>query len=130
MVEQSLTKGLSIIIPIGIPALGKSYLVNLLQKQAISQGINFKIVSSDVIRKTCMDNLMKKKPDTKKDDAFNSTGKEAGKLFMSTVEGALKEGCIDFDTKKTVVYLDKNHPPNAFRGIFETISKVEGQFGR
>jgi hypothetical protein len=67
-------KNLIAIIPMGIPAIGKSKVFEALQKdEAALKNFEFVFVSSDDTRKVCMDEFMKHHPTATEDDAFKGT---------------------------------------------------------
>ena len=63
-----------------------------------------------------MDNEKRKNPNISKDDLFKKTKNSADKAFEKGVINAIKNA-----QGKTIVCLDKNHPPN---GIAKSIRIV------
>jgi len=62
------------IIPMGIPGIGKSKVFEALMKsEAALKLFHFDSVSSDDIRKECIDKYMAAKPHARQDDAFKAT---------------------------------------------------------
>ncbi|CDW91204.1 UNKNOWN [Stylonychia lemnae] len=117
---QRSKKTVIVIIPFGITGSGKTTLrENLSQIVQEKLRWNFKYVSSDEIRKECMDKAMQNGKMTR-DEAFDRTGREAIKQFDYKLQKTISD--ISKSTKTFhVVFVDKNHPKN---GIAKTVGLI------
>ena len=69
-------------MPVSIPGMGKTFYLNTFyQEIKKNPKFDFKIISSDDIRKELMNDLRLKKPKLSEDDLFSQTGKDAGKTY-------------------------------------------------
>ena len=111
-----------VIIPMGIPGMGKTYFVNLFKKhlEAMSMKIQFSSISSDEVRRECMDRLGRHKRNWSEEQLYDKTGKEAKDLFNSRL-GQLLQSSSKRDCDAHFIFIDKNHPPNAIKGTFDLI---------
>lgn len=75
-----------VIIPMGIPAIGKSKIFEavLKNKEAMAK-FNFVSVSSDDVRKQCMEQYLATNPGISRDDAFNNTQVSYRKAFHNAL---------------------------------------------
>lgn len=114
------SKRVLVIIPMGVPGMGKTYLVKQLQDEAVSLGCSFSIVSSDQVRRSCMDDHMARNHSKDLDKAFEATAKKARDMFFERVKEGLRS------TKQVhVLFMDKNHPPNAISGTLKELEKMK-----
>ena len=113
-------KLLVVLVPMTLPGSGKTSFVNSLRDIMNEKKISFFSISSDAIRANLMSTLMARNRRMSRDEAFQQTGKYAGKEF----EKALREQIelyIDCKNNKGLLYIDKNHPPNAISRSLDTI---------
>ena len=109
-----------VIVPVGIPGMGKTYLLNTFRKLVEGNSCEFSMLSSDEVRKECMDKLSKRNKKLKFDELYDRTGKDARNLFNDRLVNLISTS----DQKKTkahFIFVDKNHPPNAFKGTIDLI---------
>ena len=106
-----------VLVPVGIPALGKSTLVTSI-RELLDPNWSFTVVSSDAIRREEMEKYMRKNHTKNLDLAFEKTCKSGPTAFFQRVEQSL-------NSKKSVhvLVLDKNHPPNAIGKTLETLRR-------
>jgi hypothetical protein len=107
-----------VIIPMGIPGMGKSNLISSFREIVEELGCTMDVVSSDVVRQECMKEYMEKNPTAKFDQAFDKTRNAAKMKFDAEIRRSL-----DKDSDHHVLFIDKNHPPNAIKGTLELLSK-------
>ncbi|CAG9319447.1 unnamed protein product [Blepharisma stoltei] len=111
-------EGTYVIVPLGIPALGKTELVPVFQEIAERNGFMFVSISSDKIRGELYNKYIEENGKTDEQVLYDKTTKQTIKLFQDEIISALSQ-----DSSRKIIYLDKNHPPNAIKGSFETIKK-------
>lgn len=107
-----------VIIPMGIPGMGKSSLITSFREIVEELGCTMDVVSSDIIRQECMKEYMEKHPTAKFDHAFDKTRNAAKMKFDTEIRRSLEK-----DSDHHVLFIDKNHPPNAIKGTLELLSK-------
>ena len=113
---------LYVLVPIGIPGMGKTYFVQTLRKFVEENSFELSIISSDKVRQECMEKLSKKNKRLSFDQLFEKTGKDARNLFNDK----LRELISTTDQRKSkahFVFIDKNHPPNAINGTLDLIRR-------
>lgn len=100
------------IIPMGIPAIGKSKIFEQLMKLGEPHKIfQFDFVSSDDIKKACIDKYQKDHPEATTEIAFNSTQGS----YKASFAHALKVAAENLVPGKVhCIIVDKNHPGNGF----------------
>lgn len=108
-----------VIIPFGVVGSGKSTFLRTLREIVDRLGWKLESVSSDETRKECMDKILQAQKCTKQ-KAFESSAKQAGKLFFSRLEKLIA------DTNKRenpvhIIFIDKNHPLNAIERTVDSI---------
>jgi len=105
------------IIPMGIPGIGKSKVFeNLIKNGEALKKFQFSSVSSDDIRKECMDKYMAKNPKADEDEAFKGTaGPYKGAFYKALGNAASKH----FPGKIHCIIVDKNHPGNGISSSVE-----------
>lgn len=104
-----------LVIPIGFPGIGKTYLTNILKEFCKEKSLDFKEISSDKIRKKCIANYLNENPtvsyDENQSEVFKKTSKVAKAYFESNLTNYL-------NAKKTyLIYCDKNFPPNGLKHL-------------
>jgi hypothetical protein len=77
------------------------------------------VISSDVIRRTAMEEYMRNDPRGDLEKAFEKTAKTAKQRFTRGLAESLRSTA---DT--SIVFLDKNHPTNSIRGLFEDLHSL------
>ena len=111
------SKRVLVIIPMGIPGMGKTYLVQRLEAETQSLGCSFHIVSSDKVRRSLMEDYMERTHSRDLNKAFESTAKKAKTVFFDRVREGLRS-----NKPVHVLFIDKNHPPNA---VSPTLKELE-----
>ncbi len=101
------------LMPMGVPGLGKSTLVESVRGYCMKNGISFLQVSSDDTRREKIDELMSKNKKLTLDEAFQRSGKSAGSSFFKTLENMMKTRYKRQEANE-VIFIDKNHPPNVW----------------
>lgn len=117
----SFRKKIFAIVPIGIPGMGKSFQIKVIEEVISSMNGRMEIVSSDVTRQKCMENLAAKQPELTLDQRFERSGKDARNSFNAQVKALLNK---DFKEDFFVLFLDKNHPPNALKGAISALREA------
>ena len=107
-----------IFVPLTIPGMGKSYLFReVIRPYCEDNGLIVRYVSSDAIRKSEMDALRTKEPNASENVLFSRTRESADEAFNKMLIHHLKEKALE----DKVIYIDKNHPPNAIKKTVELI---------
>ena len=109
-----------IIVPMGIPGMGKSNLVSIFHENLDKYDASFDIISSDDTRAECMDKQGRKNKNLSRDELFDKTGKEARDLFNKRLSSLLANAHKKRETN-IFIFLDKNHPPNAIPGVLKLV---------
>lgn len=107
---------LIVLMPITIPGTGKTSFVDSLEKLMNQNNVYFFSVSSDKIRLKLMNNEIRK--GASKESAFNLTGKYANKEFERELRGKV-DAYMNSKSKVGMLFIDKNHPPNAISRSME-----------
>eukprot|EP00331_Platyophrya_macrostoma_P006590 CAMPEP_0176420686 /NCGR_PEP_ID=MMETSP0127-20121128/8744_1 /TAXON_ID=938130 /ORGANISM="Platyophrya macrostoma, Strain WH" /LENGTH=668 /DNA_ID=CAMNT_0017801309 /DNA_START=1 /DNA_END=2007 /DNA_ORIENTATION=- len=118
-----------IIIPMGIPGMGKSTFVNTFKELLKKYDACLDIISSDETRAECMQNLAKQKKNLSQDQLFEKTGKDARDLFNQRL-ALLIANAHKKRESNVFIFIDKNHPPNALKGTFELIHSNGGHLDK
>jgi hypothetical protein len=111
------SKDIVVLVPMTIPGTGKTYFVEQLKEMLNKTDIIFNKLSSDDIRLSVMNTTFKH---LSKDEAFSASGQQATREFENELKRLFG---LSSAAKRSLVYLDKNHPPNALSRVFETIRK-------
>ena len=115
-------KRIIILIPMTIPGNGKTFFIKQLKEIIEKYGIEFYSIGSDMIRRQVMDDLMRKKR-LKEKEAFERSGKIANFKFEEQLVDTFDEIYKSKKIKDSIIYIDKNHPPNAINRSTEPIRK-------
>lgn len=110
-----------ILVPLGIPGMGKSCLIPKLKEAASSLECEFEVISSDAIRETCMKAYMQKNKVFDTNVAFERTASTAKNQFYGRLRDILRSS-----SRRIVIYLDKNHPPNAVQPLMKELNQWSG----
>ena len=97
-----------VLVPLGVPGMGKSSLIPKLREAAVTFDFTLEVISSDSIREQCMKTYMQKNKVFDVNVAFERTAKAAKERFYGLLREVIRNA-----PRRLVVYLDKNHPPNA-----------------
>lgn len=111
-------KKLLVFIPLGIPGMGKSTFVDIIQPILGANHYDFKVISSDELRDKVINEYIRRfnnKPS--REEAFEKTQKNFAKTWNDEVTQLVKS----FQSQHNALFLDKNHPHNA---IHPTISNI------
>ncbi len=105
------------IIPMGIPGIGKSRVFeSLLKNPEATSLFHFESVSSDDIRKECMDKYLATHAGADSEDAFKGTqGAYKGAFYKALGRAATKT----VPGKIRCIIVDKNHPGNGISSSVE-----------
>lgn len=111
----------------GIPGMGKTTILEThIQPHFEKSGYGFTSFASDKIRKELVDELSAKyKRDgvqKSKDQIFLETGRKAVSVFFDTLKAKILAGIESTTHSNHVIYLDKNHPPQALASSIENIN--------
>jgi hypothetical protein len=104
-----------VIVPLTIPAIGKSWLAEVI-REAFDCPLS--ILSSDKVRREAMD-AYQVKFGVNRDVAFDKTTKSARGSFMRELAAA----CSTVADPISIVFLDKNHPPNGIEGLMRELTE-------
>ena len=116
-------KRIIVLIPMTIPGNGKTFFIDQLQTLIEKYGINFYSIGSDLIRREVMNDLMRKRRGMSEKEAFEKSGRIAGYKFEEELVNTFSEIFKDKKNKNSIIYIDKNHPPNAINRSTEPIRK-------
>lgn len=111
-------KLLVVLVPMTLPGTGKTTFVNSLREIMNDLKIQFFSISSDAIRADLMSTLRVKNRKMTREEAFSQTGKYAGREFEKQLKYII-DLYLDGRNDKGVLYIDKNHPPNAISRTME-----------
>lgn len=111
-----------VIIPIGMPGMGKTYFLKTFKRVVEANGCQLSMISSDEVRKECMDRLAKTQRNLSTDQLFDKTATSARNLFNERLKDLITKSDT-LQCKAHFIFVDKNHPPNAMRG---TMALIEG----
>lgn len=107
---------LIVIIPMGIPGMGKSTVERRMQKLVEEIGINFYSLSSDEIRRKEFDDYEKINVilNYNRNEVYKATSKVSSQKFFEGIKDILKKIGNEKNEKckKNLFFLDKNHTPN------------------
>ena len=117
-----------ILIPITLPGSGKTELIAYLKNATSKYGIYFDFISSDDIRKKEIEIYMKKIPGMTEREAFNRSRNYYNKSFQEAIETKFKSVYLNNKIKNCLIFIDKNHPPNAINKTIEPIKKIMSDF--
>ena len=101
-------KRIFLILPLGIPGIGKTYLNQFFFNYSQKKGIGFQRIKSDEIRKKCMDAYLKQNSSLTYAEVFKNSAEEANKRFKDEL---LRK--ISTAKSFSLIYCDKNFPPKA-----------------
>ena len=116
-------KRIIILIPMTIPGNGKTFFIKQLKEIIEKYGISFYSIGSDLIRKEIMDNIMRKNRRITKEEAFEKSGRPASFKFEEELVETFKKIYNSDKINNSIIYIDKNHPPNAINRSTEPIRK-------
>ena len=116
-------KRVIVLIPMTIPGNGKTYFIKQLKEIIEKYGISFYSIGSDLIRRKIMDNIMRKNRRITEKEAFERSGKPASFQFEKELVDTFEKIYTSDSIKNAIIYIDKNHPPNAINRSTEPIRK-------
>ena len=116
-------KRVIILIPMTIPGNGKTFFIKQLREIIEKYGIKFYSIGSDLIRRQVMNDLMRKKKYLSEKEAFEKSGKIANFKFEEELINTFEEIYTTAKIHDSIIYIDKNHPPNAINRSTEPIRK-------
>ena len=126
--NNSSSSKIIIIIPITLPGSGKTELITYLKNSTSKYGIYFDYISSDDIRKKEIEIYMEKIPGMTEREAFNRSRNYYNKSFQEAIENKFKSLYLNNKLKNCLLFIDKNHPPNAINKTIEPIKKIISNF--
>ena len=116
-------KRIIVLIPMTIPGNGKTFFINQLKALIEKYKIKFYSIGSDLIRRKVMNDMMRKNRRMTEKEAFEKSGKTASFKFEEELVNTFDEIYKSKSTKNSIIYIDKNHPPNAINRSTEPIRK-------
>ena len=116
-------KRVIVLIPMTIPGNGKTYFINQLKPLIEKYKIHFYSIGSDLIRRRIMDDMRRKNRRMTEKEAFEKSGKPASFRFEEELVNVFDEIYSNKAIKNSIIYIDKNHPPNAINRSTEPIRK-------
>ena len=116
-------KRIIVLIPMTIPGNGKTFFINQLKALIEKYHIKFYSIGSDLIRRKIMDDMMRKNRRMTEKEAFEKSGRPAGFRFEEELVNTFDEIYKNSSIKNSIIYIDKNHPPNAINRSTEPIRK-------
>ena len=116
-------KRIIVLIPMTIPGNGKTFFITQLRALIEKYKINFYSIGSDLIRRKVMDDMMRKNRRMTEKEAFEKSGRIAGFKFEEELIDVFNKIYKNKSIKNSIIYIDKNHPPNAINRSTEPIRK-------
>ena len=116
-------KRIIVLIPMTIPGNGKTFFITQLRAIIEKYKISFYSIGSDNIRRKIMDDMMRKNRRMSEKEAFEKSGKPASYQFEKELVKTFDEIYKNKSIKNSIIYIDKNHPPNAINRSTEPIRK-------
>ena len=116
-------KRVIVLIPMTIPGNGKTFFINQLKALIEKYNIEFYSIGSDLIRRKIMDDMMRKNRRMTEKEAFEKSGRPAGFKFEEELVNVFDEIFRNKSIRNSIIYIDKNHPPNAINRSTEPIRK-------
>jgi hypothetical protein len=116
-------KRVIVLIPMTIPGNGKTFFIKQLKEIIEKYDINFYSIGSDLIRRQIMDDIMRKNRRISEKEAFEKSGRPASFKFEEELVNTFKRIYKSDKIKDSIIYIDKNHPPNAINRSTEPIRK-------
>ena len=112
-------KKVIVLIPMGIPGIGKTTVFNIVMaNKELQSKYVLDSVSNDDIKKDLMDKYIIEHPKATKKEAFDATTESQKKLFFNKVKA-----CLEKKVPSQILILDKNHPRNAVQPTVANIKK-------
>lgn len=109
-----------IMVILGIPGMGKTYLKPVIQRVAVESGFEFFYLSSDEIRNKCMVEYQRKNPTADREKAFSNTFKPANISFLKELTTKIKSS-----GSSLFIYLDKNYTPEGFQNLQQQLENSD-----
>ena len=107
-----------LILPLGIPGMGKSFMESVIKKIALKKGYQFSSIVSDNIRLESMEIYKSKNIDADPEKVFNKTATSSKKNYYNQLFDLIEK-----NTGKLIIYCDKNHPPEALSSLIRRLSE-------
>ena len=120
-------KKIIVLIPMTIPGNGKTFFINQLRPMLLKYNVNFFSISSDLIRRRIMNEMLSRNYRLTEEEAFSSSGKRSNLVFEEELQRTFKSIYLDKTISKAMIYIDKNHPTNAINRSTEPIRKFLSQ---
>ena len=112
--EAIKTKHIVVVLPIGIPGMGKTTFINDQLKGFFPEDqVSIQVVSNDQHRKRMVDLYIERNPSKTKLDAYDQTHQQTAKAFSQALLDALHHALNSKEHEYHLIVLDKNHPPSA-----------------
>jgi tRNA uridine 5-carbamoylmethylation protein Kti12 len=111
------------ILPFGIVGSGKSTFLKTLTQIVKKLDWSISSISSDALRKELVDKYREKFTDIAEKEAFDKTAKSAGAEFNRRLEKLINDAGKAAHKPVHVIFIDKNHPPNAIDRTVKTINE-------
>lgn len=105
-----------ILIPMGIPGMGKTHIMPIVRKTAISAGFEFFVLSSDEIKNRGILEYRKKNLGSDHEKALIKSSKSSTNFYYNELFTRVKQ-----NNGKLFIYLDKNHPPSGFQALLKRL---------
>ena len=102
---------------------GKSTFLKTLTQIVKKLDWSISSISSDALRKELVDQYREKFPDIAEKEAFDKTAKSAGAEFNRRLEKLINDAGKAAHKPVHVIFIDKNHPPNAIDRTVKTINE-------
>lgn len=109
-----------LVVPLGMPGMGKSFVEPMIKKIAIQSGLDYYKISADEVREYCMKEYRKKVLGAEFEKVFKKTAKSANSNYRNQLFEIILNA-----TKDTLIYCDKNHPPEAITSLIKHLSLKE-----
>ena len=128
---ENYTKSVTILIPLGLPGMGKTTLLeSVFEKHYKNQDdVSFVSVSSDGIRKKLLDQYRQRNPNKSIDDAFSATRNVLSKEVSEFTENQIlaTKNAQGRTIQKQIIFLDKNHPPPVLEKLSDFLDDLQNR---
>lgn len=121
-VNESESKELYVLLPFGVPGMGKTFLLNVMQKimKDKDSNVRFYYVSIDNVRHEIQEKIAEHSAESS--DMYSKTVKETSKRFYSLLNETMNEILIQI-CRKCILFIDKNYTQSVLQKTLEIFHK-------
>jgi hypothetical protein len=116
---------LIILLPLGIPGMGKSTMLKQIKIVSEERNCSFRVLSNDETRRKLMDELQKKNKNKKvtHEELFEKTTKKTRNQFFKDLRAMIDQVSY-MQEQDHIIFLDKNHPPQALDSTMSELQHI------